>query len=68
LILAYDPVRYRLMMIPAMLEKFSFTIAVIILFLQNRVAAMTLGFGLIDLVLGVLFIFSYMKTPLLSDK
>src|SRR6185503_235028 len=42
LIIARDPVRYRLMMIPAMLEKLSFGIAAIVLFLQERVPGLIL--------------------------
>ena len=36
LILSKDPIRYRLMMIPAILEKASFGVAIIVLFLQER--------------------------------
>lgn len=63
LILAQDPVRYRAMMIPAILEKASFGIAAIVLYLQNRIAPVMLGFGIIDLILGTLFVAAYMKTP-----
>ena len=35
LVLSTDPVRYRPMMIPAMLEKIGFPIAVVILYLQG---------------------------------
>ena len=62
LILSSDPVRYRLMMIPAMFEKFSFTVAAAILFFQNRIPSMVFGFGMIDFVLGILFILSFIKT------
>jgi hypothetical protein len=66
LVLSTNPVRYRPMMIPAVLEKLSFSIAVPILFLQNRVAALMLALALIDLILGVLFIIAYVKTPAVS--
>lgn len=62
LILARDPLRYRLMMIPAVLEKFTFGIAVVALYLQNRVPSLLVGFAGIDLILGVLFIAAFMKT------
>lgn len=62
LVLAKDPVRYRPMMIPAMLEKFSFIIAVTILFFQQRVSAMVFGFGVLDLIIGVVFVIAYLKT------
>src|SRR5690349_24624212 len=38
LVLSTDPVRYRPMMIPAMLEKIGFPIAVVVLYLQGRLA------------------------------
>jgi hypothetical protein len=62
LILARDPVRYRAMMIPAVLEKATFGIAAIVLFLLERVSAVMLGFGLVDLILGALFMLAYTKT------
>lgn len=63
LLLAKDPARYRMMMIPAVLEKASFAIAVIVLFLQDRVAPVMLVFAIIDLILGALFVVAYLKTP-----
>ena len=63
LMIARNPSRYRTMMIPSIIEKFSFAIAVIFLYLQNRVAPMMLGAGLIDLVLGILFVLAFVKTP-----
>lgn len=63
LIISRNPVRYRAMMIPAVLEKFSFAVAVAILFLQNRVAAMIFGLGMMDLALGLLFALAFFKTP-----
>lgn len=63
ILLAKDPARYRMMMIPAVIEKATFSIAVIVLFLQHRVSPVMLGFGIIDLILGVLFAVAYRKTP-----
>ena len=62
LILARDPLRYRAMMIPAILEKAGFGVAVPILFLLNRVGPVMLGAAVIDLILGALFIAAYAKT------
>jgi hypothetical protein len=62
LILAKDPVRYRAMMIPAVLEKATFGIAAVILFLLGRVSPVMLGFGIVDLVFGALFVVAYVKT------
>ena len=62
LIIARDPVRYRMMMIPAMIEKFSFAFAVFALFAFARVAPMLVAAATIDLILGLLFIAAYLKT------
>ena len=62
LIVSRDPVRYRPMMIPAIVEKASFGIPVLVLFLQHRVSSGTLAPALIDSVLGLLFVVSYLRT------
>ena len=62
LIISKDPVRLRPAMPVAVLEKLSFGLPVIVLYLQGRLPAMILGFGLFDLFLGVLFVVSYRRT------
>jgi hypothetical protein len=62
LILSRDPVRYRPMMIPAIVEKASFGIPAIVLFALGQLSASMLGAGIIDLVLGVLFVIAYKRT------
>ncbi len=62
LILSKDPVRYRAMMIPSILEKVSFATAVMILFFQHRISPLILAAGIIDLIFGVSFILAYFKT------
>jgi hypothetical protein len=57
-----DPARDRLMMLPSMLEKASFGIAVSVLYLQQRVYAGLMPFALLDLVLGALFLVAFGKT------
>jgi hypothetical protein len=49
-------------MLPAMFEKFSFGIAAVLLFLQNRLPAMMLGAGILDLILGAAFVIAFLKT------
>ncbi|HEY2839852.1 MAG TPA: hypothetical protein VGJ26_11925 [Pirellulales bacterium] len=61
LILSQDPARYRPMMIPAVLEKLTFGVAVLILLAGGRVSGPIVGFALIDLLLGALFAWSYVK-------
>lgn len=63
LIISRDPVRYRPLMLASVVEKFSFGIAAVVLYVQGRLSANMLGAGLVDLVLGALFIASYFKTP-----
>lgn len=61
--IASDPVRYRPLMIPSMFEKFSYAAAVIVLVSQARTRPSDLVFAGTDLLLGVLFVFAYLKTP-----
>ena len=63
LLLARDPVRYRPVMIVAVLEKLSFGLAVPVLHLAGRVAPLMLVPACVDLVLGALFVAAYLKTP-----
>jgi hypothetical protein len=62
LIISRDPVRYRPIMLAGIVEKASFTIATIALYLAERLPAPMLVFGLIDLVLGALFLVAWWKT------
>jgi len=62
LLLSTDPVRYRLMMIPSMFEKVVFVIPAAILYYQHSVSPVIFGVSLVDLVLGVFFLISYIKT------
>lgn len=61
LVISRDPARYRLLMLPAIVEKWGFLIPVILLYLQQRVSSVILGAASIDGVLGVLFLISYLK-------
>jgi hypothetical protein len=67
-ILAADPVRYRVMMIPSILEKFSYGGAVVMLFLKGQVRVSDLGFGIIDLMFGCLFLVAYYKTGITNTQ
>ena len=62
LVIASDPVRFRPMMIPAVLEKLSFAIPTAALFMTGRSPAVVFGAGMFDLFLGVLFVVSYLRT------
>ncbi len=62
LVIARDPVRYRLMMLPGILEKASFGVAAIALYAQGRLAPIMLAAGCGDLVFAVLFAIAYWNT------
>ena len=63
LMISTDPVRFRPLMLPPMLAKSSFVIAVTILFFQGRVSSTMVRASMIDLLLVVLFFVSYLRTP-----
>lgn len=62
LIIAVDPVRFRLFMLPAVLAKFSFGVAVMVLFAHDRVPGLLVAFATVDLVLGALFFLAFLRT------
>jgi hypothetical protein len=62
LIIARDPVRYRLIMIPSMLEKVSFGVAAIVLYAEGRLAPAMLLAGILDLAWAALFLVAYRRT------
>jgi hypothetical protein len=61
LIIAHNPLQYRAMIIPSVLEKFSFGIAAVVLFCQGRVPTPILAAAIIDLTLGVLFVVAWRR-------
>jgi hypothetical protein len=61
IIIATDPVRFRPLMIPSILEKVSWGASVIVLVLQGRMHKADLLFAGTDLLLGVLFAIAYLK-------
>lgn len=62
-VIARDPVRFRSMMIPSVLEKLSYVVMLIALHLQGRLDAGQMFFCGTDLLLGLLFIAAFVKTP-----
>ncbi len=62
LIVARDPVRYRAMMIPAVLEKVLWGIALVVLFAQHRIPLAVLAVGSIDWIFVFLFTAAYVAT------
>jgi hypothetical protein len=62
LVIARDPVRLRPMMIPSMIEKFGGGGTFVVLYLQHRLTPGDFGLGCIDLLFGILFLISHLKT------
>ena len=61
-IIARDPVRFRLMMLPSIFQKLSFAAAHCVLFLQHRTHPADLGLGGIEALFGLLFLIAFLKT------
>jgi vacuolar-type H+-ATPase subunit I/STV1 len=61
--IATDPARFRPLMLPSVFEKFSYAIAITTLVLQGRTRQFDLLFAATDLLLGILFVIAYFKTP-----
>jgi hypothetical protein len=68
LVIGSDPIRYRMAMIPAMVEKASFAIAIPILLALERVSAMWMGFASMDALWLVLFLIAYLRTTKGAEK
>ena len=62
-VIARNPARFRPMMIPSVIEKFSYGIALLVLYLQHRLHASDLLFAVVDLVFGALFLLAFATTP-----
>ena len=63
IVIATDPIRFRPMMIPAILEKLVYSVPVIVLVLQKRMHPADLIFSATDLTLGAFFLAAYLRTP-----
>jgi len=61
LVIAQDPVKYRLMMIPSMAEKFSYAAAIVVLVMHGRTNTRDLVFAGTDGLLGVLFVAAWVR-------
>jgi len=62
LFIGANPNRLRPMMIPSMVEKFTFAPAVVVLVMQGRMHHIDLIFAATDFTLGALFVAAYLKT------
>ena len=63
LMIGSNPLKYRALMIPSMIEKLGFVATVVVLYGQSRMpAADATAVAVPDLVLGILFIAAFFKT------
>jgi hypothetical protein len=62
LIIGSDPARYRPMMVPAMIEKFTYGIGTAWLVAGGRTVPTLAATAAMDLTLGVLFVAAFVKT------
>jgi hypothetical protein len=62
LLIARDPVRFRLIMIPAVIEKFAYGASLLALYWQHRLHPSDLVFGGVDVLLGALFVLAFFRT------
>jgi hypothetical protein len=63
LIIGRDPVRYRALMVPSIVEKVGYGGAVVVLVLVGKTAPGLLPTAIVDLLLAVLFAMSFVRTP-----
>ncbi len=69
LMIGRDPLRFRPWMLPSVLEKITYAVAVIVLFVQGRIAISTLATGSIDLLLAGMFVAAFFATrPPANEK
>ena len=62
LLIARDVRRYRLMMLPSILEKLTFGIPAWVLYATGRAPGSIAAAGSIDLLLGLLFVLAFLRT------
>ena len=62
LVIAFDPIRFRLAMLPAVVEKASYVIAILVLYIVGRVSGIVIGFAVLDAVWMVLFSVAFLRT------
>lgn len=62
LLISRDPVRFRPIMPIAILEKLAFGVPAVLLYATGRLSAQMLGAGVIDLILGTLFLLAWLRT------
>jgi hypothetical protein len=62
LVIGHNPLRFRPLMLVAIVEKISFVIPVVMLYHRSQVVPMVFAFGMIDLLLGTSFFIAWWLT------
>ena len=62
LLVSTDPLRYRAMILPSVMVKVSYGIALLVLLAQHRLPVSVFAVGSMDWVFAVLFVAAYLKT------
>lgn len=65
-VIAIDPARLRPMIIPSIIEKVTYGVAVILLYSQQRMRSPDLALGCVDLLFAVLFTLAFLRTKVLG--
>jgi hypothetical protein len=68
LVIGSHPIRFRTAMLPSMLEKASFAIAIPVLFALERISALWIAFVSMDAIWLSLFVMAYLRTPKEAEK
>ena len=66
LVIGSNPARYRLMMIPSMVEKFAYVLTMGVLYIQGRIPVTDVLVISPDLLWGVLFVTAFAKMSALA--
>src|SRR3954471_15547870 len=61
LVIAFDPLRYQLAILPAIVEKASFVLAILILCIFGRVSGLLIGFAVLDAIWMALFTVAFVR-------
>ena len=67
IVLSSDPIRYRPMILPSIVEKLAYGTALVVLYEQGRLAVPTLTIGSGDWIFALLFLIAYFKTKQASS-
>jgi hypothetical protein len=62
-VIASNPARFRLMMVPAIVEKLGYIIGTVVLYFHARIDSAALATAAPDSVLCILFVIAFAKTP-----